>query len=197
MKLGFDLDGVISNTVDKTIEIFNKRFNKNLSTDAIKTFNLSDNEYDEDIEKNKKFALKFIECINDPEVQAECKPYSDAASSLRKIKSYGHTIHIITSRPKENYNSTIEWLRKHKIPYNSAHIIGSADKGMFGRLLNLDMYVDDFEPNLESMWKYKKRWRKGLLLLDRTWNDGYLDVNKFKRVYNWDDVVRHLGIQNR
>ncbi len=197
MKLGFDLDGVISDTVDKTVEIFNERFDKELSVNDIKSFKLLENKYDDDPETSDKLALEFIDCINDPIVQAECKVYPDAAAALRKIKSFGHTIHIITARPKENYDQTIKWLRKNKIPYHSAHVIGLAEKGMFGRSMNLDMYVDDFEANLESMWRFKKRWRKGLLLLDRVWNNGYLDVSKFKRVYNWDEIVRHLGVQNR
>lgn len=197
MRLGFDVDGVISDTVDKTVEIFNERFNRTLSNDDIKSFKLIENVYDEDPEKSQEYAIKFIECINDPIVQSECLPYNDAAIALRKLKSLGHSIHIVTARPKDNYDITVKWFRTNKIPYDTMHLTDKEDKGTFGRLLDLDMYVDDFLDNLKSMLEFKNKWRKGLLLLDRTWNSGYIDVNKFKRVYNWEEIIRHIGIQNR
>ena len=197
MKLGFDLDGVISDTVAKAIEVFNDKFSKNLTLDSIKTFRLSDNKYDDDPEKNRKLSIEFINLINDPDIQLSSAPYKDALVALRKLCNNGHSIHIITARPKENFDTTVKWLRSNKISFDSLDIVDSEPKGMIGRSLNLDMYIDDFVDNLESMLIFKKRWYKGLLLLDRPWNQDIIDESKFKRIKNWNAVLRHIGILNR
>ncbi len=158
-----------------------------------------ENFYTEDSKFNEEIAKDILEKANNEEFQFNACSYEGAGRSLRKYRHQGHTIHLISSRPGKNAKElTAKWCRKHKIPFDTIHTIGhDREKGQVGRALNLDMYVDDLEKHLHSMWRYKKRWRKGLLLFDRPWNRGSFDASKFTRVYGWQDIDRNLGIQNR
>jgi uncharacterized HAD superfamily protein len=117
---------------------------------------------------------------------------------IRLLKRGGHSIHFITSRSKKFKELTIQWLRNNKILFDSINFVGhNGEKGVVARSLNLDFFLDDLEKSLESLYKYKKRWRKGLCLLDKPWNADYIDGSRFIRMKNWQAVYRHLGIHNR
>ena len=86
----------------------------------------------------------------------------------------------------------------NSIPFDSVDVLGPSEpKGYYGRKNNLDMYVDDLQKHLQSMWTYKKRWKKGLILFDRPWNKENFDGSKFIRLNNWQAILRHVGIQKR
>ncbi len=42
----------------------------------------------------------------------------DAKESIEKLKSEGHTIIIYTARSWNEYEMTIDWLKKNKIPFD-------------------------------------------------------------------------------
>ncbi len=198
MKLGFDLDEVVVALCDTLVEYMNDKFDLSWTIEDFKQFNLLDNEYSDDEERNNEIGNNLIEVVNDPEFQLTAKPYEGAPQFLRRMRKEGNSIHFITSRRIGKEAFTVKWLREHKIPFNSLQHIGyGAEKGRFGRTLNLDFYIDDHEDQLESMYKYKKRWNKGLLLMDRPWNRGSIDASKFTRVKNWKEITRHLGIHKR
>ena len=133
----------------------------------------------------------------DTEFQFQAEPVENAITVLQKLKRAGHKIYFITSRPKQNQPLTFKWLRQNDIPFDGLEVIGHEyPKGMYGHKLQLDMFVDDLEKHLESMLHYKKRWRKGLLLLDKPWNMSY-DGSRFVKVENWQEILRHVGIANR
>ena len=83
-----------------------------------------------------------------------------------------------------------EWLKHNNIPFDKLKVIGHGEeKGVYGSKLDLDMFVDDLEKHLVSMFNHKKMWNKGLLLFDRPWN-----VNDiiFDRVNGWKEIVDYV-----
>jgi uncharacterized HAD superfamily protein len=136
--------------------------------------------------------MELQELVNDPEFKSKVNSVDGAEDSLRKFRRMGHRLVYITNRPERSRNKTFRWLREHDIPFDEVHFAGrKMEKGFLGRRLKLDMYVDDLERNLESMWKFKKRWPKGLLLMDRPWNRQGIDGSRFQRVKNWKEILDH------
>lgn len=198
MKLGFDLDEVVIALCDRLVEYMNKDMGVKWTIEDFTRYELSKNTYVEDPECNGKITKKIIEVVNDPEFQITAKPFKGVPRLLRLYRKEGHSIHFISCRKYGAEDFSIKQLRKHNIPFDSVHHIGyGGEKGMTGRALNLDFFVDDHEEQLESMYRYKKRWRKGLLLFDRPWNRESIDASKFTRVKKWREITRHLGIHKR
>ena len=199
MRLGFDLDEVV---VDLTAE-----FDKYLQAahgiewpaECYVSYNFSDCLFDpEDEERNAAIIKDMYAQLVKPDLTDAAEPVKDATKVLIELKRRGHKIYFISSRPKQIQPETFKWLRKYGIPFDGLKVIGqSVPKGVYGRNLHLDMFVDDLPAHLENMWKFKKRWRKGLLLFDKPWNGSSVDGSKFIRVLNWQDILRHVGIQNR
>jgi len=198
MKLGFDLDEVIVALCDILVEYMNDKFGMSWTIEDFKEYDLLHNKYSDDKVYSDKIANDLIEVVCDIEFQLTAKPCEGAPEFIRRMKKEGNSIHFITSRKLGKEDFTIKWLRKYKIPFDSLQHIGyGEEKGRLGRALNLDFYIDDHEDQLESMYKYKKRWKKGLVLMDRPWNRDSIDSSKFIRVKNWKELTRHLGIHKR
>jgi len=197
MKLGFDLDEVIVALGDLLVNYINEEFNIQWTIEDFVEHDLFKNAYVLDEEYNTEIAKKSLSVVKDIDFQIKAKPYREAPALIRELTRQGHSIHFITSRELGYEAKTIKWLRKYSIPFNTVHHTGYGEKGPLGRSLNLDCYIDDHEVHLESMYKYKKRWRKGLILMTRPWNRDSFDASKFVRVDNFKELKRHLGIHKR
>lgn len=205
MKLGFDIDGVVANTPLAMVTYINNKFDLGFTEKVFKHHDIYSNVYAEDPVENEKIASAMLkEVILNGKRMAAVKAYEDAGIAIRKL-SRQHTIHFITSRPKSQHSVTASWLRKNQIPFNTLHSLGSdapgggnVGKGRTCRALNLDFFIDDDPNNLPDLYRYKKRWRKGVALLTRPWNEDLsIDTSKFIRFDNWEEVTRHLGIHKR
>jgi len=214
MKIGFDIDEVIYRTIDEILIYLKEGLGVTRSLNSFKKYSFYDNSFHSNEEKSFEIANKLHDYVHIEAPYCNGKPYEDSVKAIQKLKKAGHSIHLITARERTLKKITVKWLRENKIPYNTLHVIGKTreeekaeektkpyggyvDKGSLGRLLNLDCYIDDYIGNLESMIQYKKRWRKGLILLDRPWNRDYIDGSKFMRMYKWEEILRHLGVHKR
>lgn len=201
MRLGFDIDEVICLLSERIAKDAMVKFDMNYEdaritvNDFIKDYNFKRNNAHNETDEVIKFFL--YEAYN-IDTLLSAPPDKEGQQAIRLFKHGGHSIHFITSRSKRFKDLTVDWMRKNKIIFDSINFVGhNGEKGIVARALNLDFFLDDLEASLESLHKYKKRWRKGLCLLDKPWNDGYIDGSRFKRLRNWTEVKRHLGIQNR
>jgi len=198
MNLGFDLDEVVVDLVSEMELHLGVQYGIEWTIHDFIKFDIMECNFHSEPEFNGKIQKELKELANDADFQFKAEPFPEAKRAIQLLKKTGHKIIFITSRPKQNQPLTFRWLRNHGIPFDALEVIGhSEDKGFYGRRHNLDMFVDDCLPHLESMYSYKKNWRKGLLLLDKPWNSDYIDSNRFRRVKNWNEILRHIGVQNR
>lgn len=198
MRLGFDLDEVVVNLADEFETHLELNYGIVWPAECFTHFDFRECVFHQDVDLDAKITTDMIEVANDPEFQSQAKPMPGARESIQKLKRIGHKIYFITSRPKDNKPATIKWLRQNDIPFDEVEVIGHDEpKGRYGMHHRLDMFVDDLEKHLLSMWSYKNKWRKGLLLLTRPWNYKSIDASKFKRVDDWNNILRHVGVANR
>jgi uncharacterized HAD superfamily protein len=179
MRIGFDLDEVVV-SLTKEFEVYLKnKYDIYWPIEKFKFYSLNNCVYIDDKDKNKEIVAELMELADDSDFQLTAKPCEGAVQVLKAIKKSGHKIFFLSSRPRVNHKNTIAWLRKYNIPFDGVEIIGKqAEKGPYGKKLQLDMYVDDLEYHLLNMYKYKNRWKKGLLLMSRPWNKGSIDGTK-------------------
>jgi uncharacterized HAD superfamily protein len=205
MRLGFDIDGVVANIANVMVDHINDKYGTNYTEDIFFHHDISKNRYVDDEELNKEIIQSVIDNVfHNRDMLMTVEPYPKAVESLITLKRM-HSIHFITSRSLHIREVTIDWIRSLNIPFDSIHFMGpSADKkvksskGMMGRSLNLDFYVDDQNKHLEEMYRYKARWFKSPALFERPWNSWMpLDRGKFVVVKSWKEIIRHLGIHKR
>jgi len=206
MKLGFDIDGIVADMAKAMVEYINKEFSLDYTPEIFKKHNVFDNKYVDDPEENEKVAMAMLKgVIENPEAIVSIEVYEDSKEAIKKLVRSGHSIHFITARAQSARESTIEWFRINKIPFDTIHVVGKngrkgnlVSKGQTARILNLDFFIDDFIDHLGDMFKYKNRWRKGVGLFTRPWNiNEPFDASRFIRFNDWNEIIRHLGIHKR
>ena len=70
------------------------------------------------------------------------KPLDAAVESLRQLRELGHTIIVYSARTWEEYEMTVDWLDRHKIPFDQL-ILGKPQG---------DIWIDDRALRFTS-WK--------------------------------------------
>ncbi len=151
MRIGLDIDNVISNFDKKMLEEFtkedkNKRNNGIINPDGnwIKNlFDWSEDEVQDFFNKNmEEFAKTF-------EVRKDAKYYID------KLLENGHSIYLITHRTMTHYTKpyevTVEWLEKNNINYTKLILSESSNKTKECREHNIDIMFDDSRINCHQL----------------------------------------------
>ena len=200
MELGFDIDGVVNDLVSHLIGYVDSSFGIKLGKETFKGYWLEKSTYVDDEKLNNEIIESMLKVVCDIDFQVKAKPYKDAVKALKLLKKSGHSLHFITSRNvgKDAENKTAEWFKHNGIKFDSLNHCGiNGSKGVLGKNLNLEFYLDDHEMNLTSMYEYKRKWRKGLCLFTQVWNKGHIDGSRFIRLNNWEEVLRHLGVHKR
>jgi uncharacterized HAD superfamily protein len=159
MRLGFDIDDVVADFIGELDVYLQSNYGIEWPYGCFFKPDFTDCVFHHDEEFNKKIVEDILAALRTGIFVESAKPIEGARESIQSFRKSGHKIFFISSRPLRHQPATYKWLRKHKFPFDGIRVIGNdAEKGFHGRQLNLDMFVDDLEANLESMWRYKKRW---------------------------------------
>jgi len=198
MNLGFDLDEVIAKTASMAVDYLNYKFDCKYGIEVFKSFNFEDNVYSDDDEKQQMAVDALVYSVTDKKLMSTVKPYKESIKVLNTLKRSGHKIFIVTKRHKHLTGTTNAWLREHNIVFDKLILTDVQGKGAVAKQFGLDFFIDDLESNLYEMYRSKAKWKKGLVLMTRPWNeDDYIDTSKFTRIYNWNEVLRFVSQGNR
>lgn len=188
LNLGFDLDEVVVDLTSEIERYLKDTYNVYWPMERFTHHDMVDNIFHKDKIINKQIQEDLTRCVHTKELQFSAHPCNGAVGALNLFKKAGHTVHFITSRPKQNLRFTIDWLEKYNIPFDTLEVLGLIEeKGWYCK--GLDMFVDDCDKHLQSMYRFKKNWQKGLLLFDKPWNKA---KTKFNRVKDWKEISKHI-----
>ena len=119
MKIGIDIDNVISNFNEQLLEEYKKHDKELRNTGIIneKAEYIRKNMFDWTDDEEKEFYNNNIE-----KIVKNLKVIDGAKEYIEKLKNDGHKIYIITGRDNgeytDRYNMTKEWLEKSGIYYD-------------------------------------------------------------------------------
>ncbi len=175
MKIGIDIDDVITQTYESTLKYLSKYY-PNFNID--KEENLSD-------KKTYDFLVKHIE-----DIQENAKLMPGVKKAMDELKEMGFKIIIITARGGQlKYNHkkvTEEYFKKHKLPYDKIYY-GDINKGDAALTENLDFFIDDRIYNLDDV---SAHGIKSLHFVSD--KNTYSPYVKFD---NWNDAVEYIKKQ--
>ncbi len=201
LKLGFDIDEVISHLTPLLSEYLKSRWNINFNFSTINIADILNMEFTKDPELNKKIGQDLIDTANDPIFQNRAKPIDGAQKVIEKY-SIDNEIYFITSRPisKDGFNRTKIWLGDNEFPYDFIYHTGhNIEKGIVAKELQLDFFVEDRVKHVNSLLKYgdNTMWKKGIVILRKPWNIHRIVVfsksnTTIRRYDNWNEIDNHL-----
>jgi 5'(3')-deoxyribonucleotidase len=180
VRIAVDVDGVLLNTAEKWIEIFNKKYGKNKTIDI-----MNDWDWHEGIGMSKKEFLKILKkaCESILYVQPCFELAQHNLFLLRK-----HHVDIVTSSvaDKDLLIERLEQLHIRK-GYEYKKFIQVSPNQKNAKLdLGYDIYIDD-NPRLAEAIDNKGD-HTYCILVTQPWNKIYQPKHNVMRAYNWRDI---------
>lgn len=190
LKIGIDIDNVISNSYPEYIKKFNFAFGTSICFEEVTEFSFL--EKYEGIE-NSRAEVFISTLLEDKDFQLTLPPFSEAITIIKKWHKKGYSTHYITARPSFTQEVTEKWLAKHGLMIPGV-TLDSCDYGKdkldteFKReaveRLGIDVFIEDSKEIAIVM-------DIPVLLFDRPWNQGKLPKNA-KRVNNWQQIDQFI-----
>ena len=184
MIICIDFDETLFPTLNKVIEIYNKRYGSTLSLDQITTYNLYEC-------LSGDVADKLIELFVDKEVYDSLRPYKGAVRALQTLVIHGEEIYIATATDVRNLEWKEQLLRRYFPFVPSENLIRIHNK----KLLNCDVIVDD---NLDTLIKsFSER-----VCFNQPWNQSenktfVYDIRRFNHWGEFVDIISDIERKNK
>jgi len=188
LKIGIDIDNVISDSYPAYIDRFNEVYQTNIRYEEIVDFYYLEKYWKEN-GRRKSFSIELL--LHDEEFQLTLPPFNQAREIIRKWHKKGFLIHYITARPPFTEKVTKKWLRMHG--FFAGATVDFCDyrsdakfKKEVADKLDIDILIEDSKEIAETV-------KIPVLLLDRPWNQGNLPGNVF-RVKSWEEIDQFISL---
>lgn len=191
MKIGIDIDNVLSNFNDELLReyiIHDKEINGNgiiNKNECIRKM------FDWKAEEEKKFYKENIERI-----VVNLKPIKNCAKYIRKLKEMDCEIYIITGRDNgdysDPYNMTVNWLKKYNIYYDKIILVDAKNSHSKTEVClenNIYIMIDDSK----RMCLDASNHGITTFIMDTPYNK---DVDELIRVHTWKEIFEKVKKYN-
>ena len=180
-RIAIDFDETLFPTLERVLEIYNKRYGANIELSQITTYSLYDC-------LNHSIADILIELFCEKEVYDNLQPYKGAVRAVKTLVEQGHEIYIATATNVRNMEWKEQLLQKHFpfVPKDS--LIRIHNKA----LLNVDVLVEDSMRNLTRTFADR-------VCFDQIWNrDDDADyVYSISRIHHWGEIINVINTLER
>lgn len=180
-KIAIDFDSTLFPTMEKVLEIYNKRHNANIELSQITMYNLHDN-------FETSIADELIELFVEKDVYSCLQPYKGAVRAVKALIEQGHEIYIATSTDVRNMEWKEELLQKYFPFIPKKNLIRIHNKA----LLNVDVLVEDKLDNLKSTFADR-------VCFSQPWNvDDDADyIYSIYRIHHWGEIINVINTTER
>ena len=189
MIIGFDLDDVILDFHGALHPYYNRRFDTNFIKEHFTNWHVHE-VWGCTKEEAERRILDFYQS---PE-HWQAQPIAGAVEAIKDLKK-SHNLHIVTSKPEDLREKTLEWLEKYfpetfsKIHF--ANHLGNGQRRSKGEIVKehgIAVFVEDSLKNAEDVSNHGIP----VLLFDSPWNQAEVKP-PITRVHSWDEVVQILS----
>lgn len=193
MNIGIDIDDTISKTFEYSYPLSKEYTKKVLNRDGLNI---------DEVSANSHQYLRVINKWNNEEADAfwaenyktiieNVEPKADVIDVLKKLKSEGHNIYLITARIKDkSFDVALEtkkWLDKNGVIYDDL-IIDALKKDEIAKEQKIDLFIDDSFTNCMAVTNIGIK----SYLIDSPVNKG-LEDSKISRVFSWNEIYKKIN----
>ena len=187
MKIGIDIDNVISNFNEELLKAYIEH-DKELRNTGIINKNapyIRNNMFDWSEQEENEFYKSNIERI-----AINLKPIEGASKYIKKLKKDGHIIYIISGRDNGEYPNpykmTENWLKKYDIVYDELFLVDAYNSHSKTEIClenNVEIMIDDSKRMCKDITEHGIK----AILMDTLYNR---DTNEFERVHSWEEIYK-------
>lgn len=153
LRLGIDLDGVVADFNHGWTTYYNRDFpnHPDFPTHIARPLSAADVvEWDaptllSHFRSMSEFWKWAETCADGRSVFHGLEVYDGALDALHDLRSDGHHLVVLTTKPHFSVHDTFDWLARHRFPSTEIHILDDKTK------VPCDVYLDDADHNLEAL----------------------------------------------
>ncbi len=192
MNIGIDIDNTITEIkeeLDIAVHKYAIKLGKNIrNTEDIEDINNDGSAYIDKFQFTYEELKYFLKNIQE-EITNRAKPRKNAVETIKKLRSDGHKIIIITARDNEFHDNPYllskNWLDKNNIEYDKI-IVNAREKGTVCKNENVDLFIDD---QLNNCLDVLTKGIKVIRISDEiSKNKDIIDLK------NWNEIYDYIGI---
>jgi len=193
-----DMDDVLCQTAQHFLTILERDFGQRFTFEQLTDFDVGQAC---ELTVNEKQELYRI--VHQGEELLNIPPIPGAVDVLQQWSAAGHEIAIVTGRPPDTYEPSVQWLRKHGVPHNTLLIV---DKyGRFApdgsQCISLEALIDHsfcwaVEDSPIMAMYLASQMKTPVALLDRPWNRKDTKHELVSRHHNWIEIAQALPSNN-
>ena len=185
MRLGIDLDGVVSDFNKGWIDQYNAEFGATIPLDAVTTWaGMVGLTHFHDMAAFWEWARDFG---NGASLFRHLETYPEAVPTLGRLAE-NHDIVIITTKPSWAVSDTFAWIADRRLPTREVHVV---DMDAPKWVVPCDVYLDDAPHHIEAI--HRHRPESVMCRYVRPWNKavpGVHDVHDWK---GFDGLIQGLS----
>jgi len=186
MRLGIDLDGVVSDFNKGWIDQYNAEFDAAIAVDAVTTWDgIEPLTHFTDMDAFWEWAKDF----GNGSLFRHLETHAGAVRSLVRL-ARSHDIVIITAKPDWAVADTLAWIAEHRLPTREVHVVGMHDPKW---TVPCDVYLDDSPYQIETIHTHRRESQ--MCRYVRPWNDPVPGVHDVHDWEEFEELVNKLSNQ--
>ncbi|KGK90964.1 hypothetical protein DP73_05805 [Desulfosporosinus sp. HMP52] len=181
MRIGIDIDGVVSDSYPFWLQELNCHYGKNIPCLDDYNMHISFEVTTEDM--NNFFETNIERLLMMP------KPIPGAKLGIETLLQEGHEIIYVTARTQEQKGLTERWFANNKIYYKNILFSGFGSKVGFVKEWGIEAFIEDYHVNAKLI----AECGVPVFLLDASYNQEDTPGGII-RCHSWEEIVK--GIHN-
>jgi uncharacterized HAD superfamily protein len=186
-----DLDDVLCQAARHFLAIVEREFGKRIAYEQLTDFDVG---HSCGLTAGERDELYRI--VHRPEELLRMAPIEQAMAVLRRWEEQGFEIAIVTGRPPESYEPSLEWLAKHRVPYHSLTVVDKYSRFVTESTMAISLSelaarqfcwaVEDSLPMAEYL---AAQMKVPVALIDCPWNRTQSQHSQVTRYDDWRAIA--------
>jgi uncharacterized HAD superfamily protein len=129
------------------------------------------------------------------------EPIKEAAAVLKRWEAQGFEIAIVTGRPPESYEVSLEWLAKHKISHSSFTVVDKYSRFRTEDTIAISLaelaarrFCWAVEDSLPMARYLAEQMKVPVALIDCPWNQSTPNLSGVSRYRDWPAVAEGMSV---
>lgn len=182
MRIGVDIDGVVSDSYPLWLEELNRHYGKSITIIDNYDMHLVFNVSSEDM--NNFFVDNIERLLMMPQ------PVPGAKEGIETFLREGHEVIYVTARTPDQKEITVRWFMKHDIPHQHEHVLFSGFKSKVDlvKQWGIEVFIEDYQVNAKAIAESGVP----VLLLDTTYNQEKQLPRGITRCHSWKEIIEGM-----
>lgn len=180
MRIGVDIDGVISDSYPVWLQELNLHYGKNITVVTDYEMHLVFDVPSDDM--NDFFVGNVERLLMMP------KPVSGAKEGIETLLREGHEVIYVTARTPEQKDITMRWLTMNEIPHEHVLFSGFKSKVDLIKKWEIEVFIEDYQVNAKAIAESGVP----VLLLSASYNIEKQLSMGITRCQSWNEIIEGM-----